>query len=932
MSTEHWRDFDQELISTMGPEGIEAWYTHELGVKVKARAKPNPRGYLQVHAYDREDRNASASISLTTGRYKDFAGDSFGLYEVSSKIKGCDWREARARIAKQFKVKLPRSKEERWQDKIILSPNVTSPLLELARRKNLDVLTVQAMGAVKADWHRQDVVAFPLWGGRALEDDPVGYTMLPPIGKHLSKFQGKGNAPELLPMISQGSGGLLNKAGLHRLAKCKKCFVCEGVSDTCRVEFHHPQADTEWAVIGLPGASFYPRADWLPLFEGIEMFICGDADHAGDKFMATWAAMICTINDRCTKVRLPYEVEEKHGKDISDWLAEDENRGWADITLLAEMGEMVRLDDEQVDALDPHKLLATDKHGGLLDNLEAEVLGEYGNTGKIAVFSQSSGKIAMINDINRLTYPKGLQIFGAEMRKFISPGSPAPAGTTELKELQNSIAIIAQQRVFDPKKLRGVGIWPVTDDRLVLVNSGYCSFYDRDGTFAKTKAVVMGEDRFDIHRDRDREWYNFEELEHYLSLAKNLKWCQGVMDELIGIFRNWKWKYPDSPELLAAMVVATFIQTVWHWRPHVALVGRSNTGKTYFAEDCLKHLFGKLSMYSMKVSEAGLRQHVRNNAFAINIDEFESDKAKAANLELARGASTGSVSYKGTADQSGINYLLMHIFWVMTTSLKLDHEADRNRWMLFETMPPDSYGGWTPPPAGYLNTLGQKLTAVALRIVWDSMSIWSELASLPARSDTSVNSRLVQCFGVPTSVLSAVYGHNPEETLLAIIGCRGTELAEQTRSEHEDVLNTLLAHTLYLDGGRRNTVAGVIQRMLRHDPPDQAEEKALSGAGIAIRGHTFRADRNNGHSTKHLSVFFANSIVPDKVLRGTRHDDKDLKVLSQLVHDGVRVETERSTIHGLKQRGWWVAVEDFMTRTIDDEPEFTFTSDEPMGK
>ena len=50
---------------------------------------------------------------------------------------------------------------------------------------------------------------------------------------------------------------------------------------------------------------------------------------------------------------------------------------------------------------------------------------------------------------------------------------------------------------------------------------------------------------------------------------------------LQALFAKWSFRNPDGviPEVLTGLVMASFVQTLWRWRPQVFLIGQAYAGK-----------------------------------------------------------------------------------------------------------------------------------------------------------------------------------------------------------------------------------------------------------------------------------------------------------------------------------------------------------------
>ena len=93
----------------------------------------------------------------------------------------------------------------------------------------------------------------------------------------------------------------------------------EGIPDAMAIFPHLPQGHA--VVTNTHGASSVAGPD-MEVFAGKTANIAGDADEAGESGARKYAASISKHADVTKVVKLPYPIEEKHGKDLRDYFAE----------------------------------------------------------------------------------------------------------------------------------------------------------------------------------------------------------------------------------------------------------------------------------------------------------------------------------------------------------------------------------------------------------------------------------------------------------------------------------------------------------------------------------------------------------------------------------------------------------------------------------
>ena len=94
-----WIDCTREILLKLNlPDEYRT-----LGLDVCGR-QPSSKGWIEARSFGVEDRTPSAGICVADGamlgRYKDFRGDTMGLFDFAAKVgKFPDWRAARNHYA-----------------------------------------------------------------------------------------------------------------------------------------------------------------------------------------------------------------------------------------------------------------------------------------------------------------------------------------------------------------------------------------------------------------------------------------------------------------------------------------------------------------------------------------------------------------------------------------------------------------------------------------------------------------------------------------------------------------------------------------------------------------------------------------------------------------------------------------------------------------
>lgn len=136
-------------------------------------------------------------------------------------------------------------------------------------------------------------------------------------------------------------------------------IICEGEFDTLLTIQQGFDAVTR------TGAAKVWRGEWNHYFKDLDVYLCHDMDEVGQEANHRVAMELVSIAKSVRIIELPYEVTDKHGKDLTDfWLegnAYDDLRSLMDGAVNLESGEVfereVRLEDISVmDSFDPDRV------------------------------------------------------------------------------------------------------------------------------------------------------------------------------------------------------------------------------------------------------------------------------------------------------------------------------------------------------------------------------------------------------------------------------------------------------------------------------------------------------------------------------------------------------------------------------------------------
>lgn len=828
---QQWYDARAEILSK-----LDILLEYEaMGVELVNR-KPNGKGWVPCRSVSRADKNPSAGVNIgdgvLRGRYKDFGGTqktkSFFDFALEYGKFGGDWKQVILHFARKTSTKLPNQLEETTADKLDLFELTTGVYFQYVNGKQgITIEGMKRFGVLGARWPRKlspektnTLIVAPQYGTGLLDLDPVGYhggAMNPHAMVRI--FQGKENPDKLSKTVQLGDYGLMNVAGLAKLPNAEVVVLLEGFTDGLCGESICPD-DAKEVPLSLGGASYHLRNEHIQHFLGKEVWICfdvGDADDAGQIAAKVNATFLVQAGIQVRRIELPQPPGG--GKmDFRAWI--NQGHTWAEFCEYARTFPFVTVEDVEAQ-LTPH--------AALLLKLGITVVGEYEGSQKIEVYSDFSKKAQTIYDIDKFSFTKLVQLVGyPKVEEHVHDGKEPVPGKSMLKDVKNAIASEASGKQFNLHERIGAGVWMVDNKPIIVGNRGYSvletttKLVEHHTPFYKGRIVDIGAD--------SPKWFDHGELCRLMLQAQSNEWCCRTFMEAEKVFARWNWKYGPTPAIMTSLVACSWIQTLWDWRPGIAITGGTGTGKSTLIDDVLKNgFFGELGMYVQKPSESAIRQHMRHHAKVLMLDEFEHDQNRPAVLKLLRMSGRGGEVYKGTIDQKGVKYRLRHLVWMAAIELGHRDAAELNRYIICDLLeiPEHSRGSINRvmPSQQSLRELGQKLMVIGLRHYRTAQTLANVMKE---QQFPEVPGRLLDSFAVACGMISAIHGHD-EATALGFLGntLEQWDFGGQQQTDEMRLMEEILTAEVFLDHGKRLTVNQMLQR-----PNEPGITEALCRVGL----------------------------------------------------------------------------------------------------
>jgi hypothetical protein len=737
-----------------------------LGVQFVEGQEPNAFGWLSCRAVGRDDLHPSAGVNIgmgpARGRYKDFGGDqvSLGLFDFAAKYGPCaDWKAAREYYAVKSGVSKPRCEESNNRDVFgpMSQPGMASCHLYAESKPGVLSEAVASTGAHEAVYSyrypmqlRQSVLVWRFWGPAGLDAEPIGYHASRYDGEKISIHQRNKSEPDRVKTLSKGSIGLLNDWCLRHYRDAEVIWLVEGLSDMIVMQGLLGVTNVQHLVTTMGGASARLNAQLVNVFAGKQVFVLYDRDDAGEKGAFENAARLASICD-VRIVRLP-----EQGQDLRDWV--QLGNDYHHLFLLADQSQQVVPGSQEVEQA------VEQQEQSLIRDLGGRVIARSNTTGRIALWNGTGRRLHWLDGLNWMGYYDLCLCFSGDefMARIAERAADMEEGQLALRDLKREIARAADRcPQVDETKCWKVGCWLHGDDML-LVNGRTADVCTGHGIEAVDEPI-WGDQIIEYPADH-RDWYDRSMLAACYAASSQQSWRQQCMQEFEGWFQQFSnWTRPYSPSLLAACLASSFLETVWPLRPHIAITGQTNTGKSTLIESFIKPLYGSLCISMLAPTEAAVRQECNSGANVILIDEFDTAGDQASLLEMARAGTRKQSISRGSRTGKVIRYPIQHSFYLTGVGLEkyLTSIVDRNRFLLLSLEPftVGSSHAPCPPSEGECVEMRHKMLAIVLSGRKQIVQMIAEIERLPW-----VEGRLPQVYALPVAVLAYCYGWTVDQS------------------------------------------------------------------------------------------------------------------------------------------------------------------------
>lgn len=833
-----WEEYDRQIYEKL--DLLAEWKSL---VNIEPIGSPSAKGWVNCRAFDRDDKTPSAGICVhgsAIGSYHDFKNGAAGfrsLFEIAGDKWRMDWQKARDEYAKKVGVESPaKDKRKPSKDAFVRGSGGGVPTAgQLSQysdgKAGVSQQAIIDVGGIAGTYprgrnirSRSHCFAFPMWSCDELhEGAPSGYHLVEiNPAKKIRKSSGKDGQPDVeLKTLSLGPMGVMNLWGLQHLDAADTVWFVEGISDLLAAQSILDKSKNH-VVLSTGGCTTHLKPELLPRFAGKRCFVLfdvGDSDDAGQNGARVMCGLLAGVASEVRNVVLP-TTQEGGKNDLRAWITSG-NRTYADMLSLAGMSDVWKGSSSSVEAESESVLPSYSPQQSILDRLGCIVSGQIEGTNHVEIHSARTCQRMILKSVNTFSLNEAVMLFGSDVAlSVISQLREPEAGKVSLTDARLAISAAACGKVVSDEDALGCGLWEINGD-MVLLGKSIAYRYTPTREFVRITKPMYGGKRFDFSRSLD--WYDPDSMADLLNKAKNPEWRRSVVEELLKLFDKWdNWEHRTNHELAAGLVLATWVQTIWKFRPHVMVTGETGSGKSTLVEGLLGGLFNGLAANIAAPSEPGVRQRAGNQAAAMIIDEIDKCEDRPRVLSLLRTSTTGQKKQLGAmgggapGGKGGQLYGMKHICWCSGIDSGIEDEADRNRYILLSLKKidkaRDNKERLVLPMQIVLRDLGHRLSAVAIYSAREARDMAEAITS--RANPKNVDLRYVHGFSVPCAMLAVNMGWSLEQAAINVeMLAEERKMAARQSSDAEDLIEAIQGSKT-TESGRQHTISSLIHAVM----------------------------------------------------------------------------------------------------------------------
>jgi len=461
----------------------------------------------------------------------------------------------------------------------------------------------------------------------------------------------------------------------------------------------------------------------------------------------------------------------------------------------------------------------------ILEEIGITYVAQIEDTSEVEIFSATTQKFSRIRDPSKLAYEQLILHTGSiarlKVRRTADEGKQFA-----MSEVRAAIASIAAVTPAIDDKF-GIGVWEDSGS-LVVVNSRELGILNGRPEIQITQEPVYLGRAYNIG-DRTN-WVNLERLGADMASSGG-RLNPLHRDQIIAcrdLIAQWEFTEGErSPELLTGLIMATFLQTTWTWRPQVFLIGQSYAGKSTMLR-MIANIMGPIAHVSSGSSAAGVRQDIESSGIAVLCDEVEKSRHRKDIMEMVRACGRGDEMHRGSASLTGVRrYKLQHIFWCASTESGLKDEVDQSRFLVFEIQKTNTRPDI--PHIDVLRDIGASMLSASIAARGESLRLMEHLLG---NKPDSVHGRVCESYALPCAIWGATTGMDDAKCLESYLSAmQEMRAGEQVDNEADTLLQEILMSSILVEGGKKLSVYSMI---LRRNFEDRSQE--LANCGIHVFG------------------------------------------------------------------------------------------------
>jgi P4 family phage/plasmid primase-like protien len=403
-------------------------------------------------------------------------------------------------------------------------------------KKGVTEESLLAQGCKMARYKNLTCIVWPIIGPDLDTDKPIGYIVMDyGARRNIPKYDIHGNFIENIDKkVTFGSKS--GFVGVDAIQKMKQfgmvdlIWKAEGITDLCAFWANIPENLRGKHVVLSTSCGANENPKWMGDFlSNFNVNIVHDADKGGQGGAEKWGiniAVNAAEGKQVRNVQLPYDVQEKDGKDSRDfWI---EGNTWGDLLNLADKTEPIVVVRNASCENNPAGYPLQEI---ILKKLQAEIIGE-DEEGVIFLYSEANSKYAKVEQVDRLNRERLIQIFGPPALQIISD-EPDGEETFTLKDVKGAIALVAGRNRI-PEKVGG--------DLAVLVRSTM-----RNNFFATDKRCLLYRYADGCYRPNGREFVLGEVKKLCDDTSLGIRWTSHKGEEVFRAILTHASLLEDEP-------------------------------------------------------------------------------------------------------------------------------------------------------------------------------------------------------------------------------------------------------------------------------------------------------------------------------------------------------------------------------------------------